>query len=117
MITKKYQLFKCVLVLLNDKLLLLFGNIRKDIDGTPRLLRKGRKGREGSGHTWWVIVAGEEVAKWGGVRPAIGGGTRVPRWGARVRRQIFRCIGSLPGDEQPLDCINHLVCALDKKTT
>ena len=42
---------------------------RKDIDGTPRLLRKGRKGREGSGHTWWVIVAGEEVAKWGGVRP------------------------------------------------
>ena len=106
-----------MLVLLNDKLLLLFGNIRKDIDGTPRLLRKGRKGREGSGHTWWVIVAGEEVAKWGGVRPAIGGGTRVPRWGARVRRQIFRCIGSLPGDEQPLDCINHLVCALDRKTT
>ena len=54
---------------------------RKDIDGTPRLLRKGRKGREGSGHTWWATVAGEEVAKWGGVRPAVGGGARVRRWG------------------------------------
>ena len=52
---------------------------RKDIDGTPRLLHKGWKGREGSGHTWWVIVADEEVAKWGGVRPAVGGGAWVRR--------------------------------------
>jgi len=35
----------------------------------------------GSGHTWWVIVGGEEVAKWGGVRPDVG--ARVRRWGAR----------------------------------
>ena len=30
----------------------------------------------GSGHTWWVIVGGEEVAKWGGVRPDVGARVR-----------------------------------------
>lgn len=38
-------------------------------------LRKGRTGREGSSHTWWVIVSGDEVEKRGSVRPAVVGGT------------------------------------------
>jgi hypothetical protein len=38
-------------------------------------LRKGRIGREGSRHTWWVIVSGDEVEKRGSVRPAVLGGT------------------------------------------
>jgi hypothetical protein len=37
-------------------------------------VRKGRTGREGSRHTWWVIVSGEEVEKRGSVLPAVVGG-------------------------------------------
>jgi len=55
-----------------------------------------------------VIIAGEEVVKWGGVRPAVGGGARVPRWGARVRRRIFRCIRSLPEMNNPLIALTIL---------
>ena len=69
----------------------------------------GRKGKGMGGHTWRMVVAGEDLAKDGAARPVVAARKERPREGKRERQRCRR--GTEKGNGRPPSRIRNRTVA------